>query len=71
MTMDKPKPKKKTEVYRAGQVEEYEIGAGLVEEFECPLCGGSGEEEFELEGVVEFDVCRDCDGSGVLYAHID
>lgn len=70
MTMDKPKPKKKTKVFRAGQVEEYQIGLEF-EEIECPLCGGSGEEVDEFEGIEYTDVCSDCDGSGVFYVEMD
>ncbi|MHC5597467.1 MAG: hypothetical protein ACYTXC_16270 [Nostoc sp.] len=36
------KPKKKTQVFKDGQVEGYEIGQ-TVEMLQCPLCDGSGE----------------------------
>lgn len=64
MTMDRPK--KKTEVFRAGQVEEYQIGTEF-EEIECPMCDGGGEVVDEWEGVESTDVCPDCHGSGVFY----
>ncbi|MBH8576995.1 hypothetical protein I8752_29240 [Nostocaceae cyanobacterium CENA369] len=63
------KPIKKTEVFRAGQVEEHEIGLTF-EEIECPTCDGGGEVTEEWEGIESTDVCYDCHGSGVFYVRI-
>lgn len=60
------KPKKKTQVFRAGQIEDHEIGLTF-EEVECPTCGGGGETADEWEGNEYTDCCSDCGGSGVFY----
>ncbi|BAY22357.1 hypothetical protein NIES2100_21200 [Calothrix sp. NIES-2100] len=64
--MTNNKPKKKTEVFNTGQVEEYQIGLEF-EEIECPTCGGGGEVVEEWEGNTYRDCCDDCGGSGVFY----
>lgn len=63
-------PKKKVELYNACQVEEYQFGTEELEEFECPDCNGTGEEQFEFEGNVSYEVCSNCGGSGVFYTRI-
>lgn len=68
--MSNPKPKKKTEVFRTGQVEEHEIGL-IFEEVECPLCDGAGEVVEDWEGNEYTEECSDCGGSGVFYVSID
>ena len=65
------RPKKKTQLFKSGQVEEYQLGTDELEEMECPTCDGSGEYTTEFEGIEDADVCRDCHGAGVLYISID
>ncbi|MBN3897345.1 MAG: hypothetical protein HWQ41_19315 [Nostoc sp. NOS(2021)] len=61
------KPKKKTEVFHVGQVEEHEIGL-IFEELQCYACGGGGEVvEEDYEGNDYTDECSECNGSGVVY----
>ncbi|MEH2404139.1 hypothetical protein [Nostoc sp.] len=63
------KPKRKTEVFKAGQVEEHEIGSTF-EEIECPTCDGSGEILDDWEGIQSIEECSDCGGAGVMYVSI-
>ncbi|MBD2197935.1 MULTISPECIES: hypothetical protein [Calothrix] len=64
------KPKKKTQVYKTGQVQEHEIDL-IFEEIECPTCGGGGEVVEEWEGNEYREECSDCGGSGVFYVSMD
>jgi DnaJ-class molecular chaperone len=64
------KPKKKTHVFQAGQVEEHEIGL-IFEEVQCYACGGGGEiVEDDYDGMEYRDDCSECNGSGVVYISI-
>ncbi|OYE04739.1 hypothetical protein CDG79_11405 [Nostoc sp. 'Peltigera membranacea cyanobiont' 232] len=64
-------PKKKTQVFKAGQIETHEIGLTF-EEIECPLCDGSGEiNDEDADGIPYTEECSDCDGEGVMYVSID
>ncbi|MEH1933019.1 MAG: hypothetical protein V7L14_04710 [Nostoc sp.] len=65
------RPKKKTQLFKSGQIEGYEVGLTL-EEFPCPLCDGSGEiNDDDADGVPYREECSDYDGEGVLYISID
>ena len=68
MTMNKPI--EKNSCFRAGQIEEYQIGTEY-EEMECPMCDGCGEVTDFFEGNEYTDICPDCHGSGVFYVRID
>ena len=60
-------PKKKTQVFKDGQVEGHEIGLTL-EALQCPLCDGSGEiNDDDPDGIPYTEECSDCDGEGILY----
>jgi DnaJ-class molecular chaperone len=63
--------KLKVNFFRSGQVEEYQLGTGELEEFDCPDCNGTGEECFDFEGIDSFDICSNCGGSGVFYSTLD
>ena len=63
------KPKKKTEVFKVGLVEEHEIELTF-SEIECPFCDGAGETVEDWEGNEYTEECSDCNGSGVLYVFI-
>ena len=41
-------------------------GTGLLIEKNCPECEGSGEVEWDSDFNTYYDVCKSCDGSGVL-----
>ncbi|MEH2459137.1 hypothetical protein [Nostoc sp.] len=65
------KPRKKTQVFHGGQIEEYQIGLEF-EQIECSLCGGSGEiSDDDPDGIPYTEECSDCDGEGVVYISID
>ena len=55
---------KNTKVFKAREIESYEIGLTL-KETECPDCHGSGFEEDDT------DICLECGGPGVIYVSID
>ncbi|MEH1795540.1 MULTISPECIES: hypothetical protein [unclassified Nostoc] len=69
--MTNNKPKKKTQVFRSGQVEGYEVGLTL-EEIECHACGGGGEvADDDGDGNEYTEPCSECDGAGLVYVSID
>jgi DnaJ-class molecular chaperone len=53
------------------EIEHHEIGLTF-EEYECPLCGGTGEISGEDPDGLEYsDQCPDCNGEGIVYASRD